>query len=62
MRLGRDAMNGDSMIGLVGAGTMGAAIAQGAAVSGYRVVINDRDAKVVERAMDQISPTLIRLR
>lgn len=50
----------DSVIGLVGAGTMGAAIAQGAAVSGYRVILNDRDAKVVERAMAQIKGSLAR--
>ncbi|CAA7626147.1 3-hydroxyacyl-CoA dehydrogenase family protein [Magnetospirillum sp. SS-4] len=50
----------ESVIGLIGAGTMGAAIAQGAAVSGYRVILNDRDARVVERAMAQIKGSLAR--
>lgn len=53
-------MTRDSVIGLVGAGTMGAAIAQGAAVSGYRVILNDRDALVVERSMAQIKGSLAR--
>jgi 3-hydroxybutyryl-CoA dehydrogenase len=53
-------MNRESVIGLVGAGTMGAAIAQGAAVSGYRIVLNDRDGGVVERAMGQVKGSLAR--
>lgn len=53
-------MKRDSVIGLVGAGTMGAAIAQGAAMSGFQVILNDRDAAVVERAMGQIRGSLAR--
>ncbi|WP_068490622.1 3-hydroxyacyl-CoA dehydrogenase family protein [Paramagnetospirillum marisnigri] len=51
-------MDRDSVIGLVGAGTMGAAIAQGAAMSGFAVVLNDRDPAVVDRAMAQIKASL----
>ena len=53
-------MNQETMIGLVGAGTMGAAIAQGAAVSGFTVVLNDRDPAVLNRAMGQIKASLDR--
>lgn len=51
-------MNLKTKIGLVGAGTMGAAIAQGAATSGFTVVLNDRDPAVLERAMVQIKGSL----
>lgn len=51
-------MNLDTKIGLVGAGTMGAAIAQGAATSGFQVILNDRDAAVLDRAMGQIKGSL----
>lgn len=50
----------DGVIGLVGAGTMGASIAQGAATSGFTVILNDRDQAVVERAMGQIKGSLAR--
>ncbi len=45
-------------IGVVGAGTMGAGIAQGAAVHGYAVQLHDRDRAVVERAVAQIQGSL----
>ncbi|RAU22437.1 3-hydroxybutyryl-CoA dehydrogenase [Paramagnetospirillum kuznetsovii] len=51
-------MSKNQKIGLVGAGTMGAAIAQGAAVSGFEVILNDRDPAVVDRAMAQIKSSL----
>ena len=51
-------MSHDMMIGLVGAGTMGAAIAQGAAASGFPVILNDRDPAVLARAMGQIKASL----
>lgn len=48
----------ESKIGLVGAGTMGAAIAQGAAACGFKVILNDRDPAVLARAMEQIKGSL----
>jgi len=53
-------MGPQKVIGLVGAGTMGAAIAQGAAACGFRVVMNDRDPSVLDRAMIQIRGSLLR--
>ncbi|MBI3444990.1 MAG: 3-hydroxyacyl-CoA dehydrogenase family protein [Magnetospirillum sp.] len=51
-------MDRSTLIGMVGAGTMGAAIAQGAAASGFTVLLNDRDPAVLERAMAQIKGSL----
>ncbi len=51
-------MNLETKIGLVGAGTMGAAIAQGAATSGFTVILHDRAPAVLERAMGQIKGSL----
>ena len=51
-------MNLETKIGLVGAGTMGAAIAQGAAASGFTVMLHDRDPAVLDRAMAQIKGSL----
>ena len=51
-------MNLTTKIGLVGAGTMGAAIAQGAAVAGFPVILHDRDPAVLDRAMAQIKSSL----
>ena len=42
------------LIGLVGAGTMGASIAQGAATSGFTVILNDRDPAVVLVSQDVV--------
>jgi 3-hydroxybutyryl-CoA dehydrogenase len=55
---GRSVMDLSVVIGLVGAGTMGAAIAQGAATAGFKVLLNDRDPKVLERAMAQVKGSL----
>lgn len=47
-------------IGIVGAGTMGAGIAQAAALGGYDVLIYDTSASAVQRGMDAISSDLRR--
>lgn len=53
-------MDRSTLIGMVGAGTMGAAIAQGAAATGFTVLLNDRDPLVLERAMAQVKGSLSR--
>jgi len=47
--------------GVVGAGQMGAGIAQVAAASGLSVVLTDREARFLERAMAGIDKSLTRL-
>lgn len=48
-------------IGVIGAGQMGAGIAQVAAASGCRVVLSDRELTIAERARDGIGQRLARL-
>jgi 3-hydroxybutyryl-CoA dehydrogenase len=48
-------------IGIIGAGQMGAGIAQVAAAAGYRVVLNDRELAIAEQARDGIGKRLRRL-
>jgi 3-hydroxybutyryl-CoA dehydrogenase len=48
-------------IGIIGAGQMGAGIAQVAAASGYRVVLNDRELAIAEVAKEGIARRLARL-
>jgi 3-hydroxybutyryl-CoA dehydrogenase len=48
-------------IGIIGAGQMGAGIAQVAAAAGYRVVLNDRELAIAEKARDGIGKRLGRL-
>ena len=38
-------------VGIVGAGTMGLGIAQAVAMSGYRVILNDIDLKLLDKAL-----------
>ncbi len=45
-------------IGVVGAGTMGAGIAQVAALSGFEVVMNDISAELLQQGMDRIAARL----
>jgi 3-hydroxybutyryl-CoA dehydrogenase len=47
-------------VGVVGAGTMGAGIAQIAALGGYRSVIYELDSKALERGMEQLRGALRR--
>ena len=49
------------LIGVVGAGQMGAGIAQVAACSGYQVMIADIDEEAVNRGMDTIRSSLEKL-
>ena len=49
------------LIGVVGAGQMGAGIAQVAACSGYQVMIADIDEEAVNRGMDTIRSSLQKL-
>ena len=49
-----------SRIGIVGAGTMGAGIAQIAALGGYRTAIYELDGKALERGMEQLRGALRR--
>lgn len=48
-------------IGIVGAGQMGAGIAQVCAAAGMRVVLNDVDARALERGIEKLSAGLDRL-
>ena len=48
-------------IGIIGAGQMGAGIAQVAAVAGNRVILNDRDASIAAKAKDGIAKRIARL-
>jgi 3-hydroxybutyryl-CoA dehydrogenase len=52
---------GMDSIGIIGAGQMGAGIAQVAATSGYRVILSDRDLAIAEKARDGIAKRLARL-
>jgi 3-hydroxybutyryl-CoA dehydrogenase len=49
------------MVGIIGAGQMGAGVAQVAAASGYAVVLVDRDLAIAEKARDAIGKRLARL-
>src|SRR5882724_8507228 len=49
-----------SRVGVVGAGTMGAGIAQIAALGGYRTVIYELDSKALERGLEQLRNRLRR--
>ncbi|MFI5310246.1 MAG: 3-hydroxyacyl-CoA dehydrogenase NAD-binding domain-containing protein [Gemmatimonadales bacterium] len=55
MTLGREAM-----VGVVGAGAMGAGIAQVAALQGHQVVLGDESAAAVERAKDGLAKAMAR--
>jgi 3-hydroxybutyryl-CoA dehydrogenase len=48
-------------VGIIGAGQMGAGVAQVAAASGYAVVLVDRDLAIAEKARDGIGKRLARL-
>lgn len=50
-----------SRVMVAGAGTMGAAIAQVAAVAGYRVVLRDLEQKFLDRGLDNITFSLERM-
>ena len=50
-----------SNIGIVGAGTMGSGIAQGAALTGYDIVMQDVSDEVTSRGLSRIDKSLQRL-
>lgn len=50
-----------SIIGIIGAGQMGAGIAQVAALAGNRVILNDRDTAIAAKAKDGIGKRIARL-
>ena len=52
--------SGGEFVGIVGAGTMGAGIAQIAALGGYRTAIYELDGKALERGMEQLRGALRR--
>jgi 3-hydroxybutyryl-CoA dehydrogenase len=56
-----DALMAVSRIGVLGAGQMGAGIAQVASCSGYSVTMGDIDENAVERGMDSIRSSLQRI-
>ncbi|MGE5747773.1 MAG: 3-hydroxyacyl-CoA dehydrogenase NAD-binding domain-containing protein, partial [Solirubrobacterales bacterium] len=47
-------------VGVVGAGTMGAGIAQVSALGGYRTAIYEPDGKALERGLEQIRDAMQR--
>jgi 3-hydroxybutyryl-CoA dehydrogenase len=53
-------MDRTTRIGIVGAGTMGSGIAQGAAASGFTVILHDREPAALARAVAQIRDSLAR--
>jgi 3-hydroxybutyryl-CoA dehydrogenase len=53
-------VNGVERVGVVGAGTMGAGIAQIAALGGYRTVIYELDSRALERGLEQLRAALRR--
>jgi 3-hydroxybutyryl-CoA dehydrogenase len=55
------ALSQSSLIGVIGCGTMGAGIAQVAAVAGHRVVLYDSQADSVPKAIQAIRQKLVRL-
>jgi 3-hydroxybutyryl-CoA dehydrogenase len=56
------ALGPDTIVAVIGAGTMGAGIAQVAAAAGHRVFLHDLDAAAVARAVNQIEASLDRLK
>ncbi|MEF8820195.1 MAG: 3-hydroxybutyryl-CoA dehydrogenase [Haloferacaceae archaeon] len=54
-------VDGVETVGVVGAGTMGAGIAQVAATAGYEVVMRDVETAYVERGFESIEDSLARL-
>ncbi len=52
------ALSADTIVGVVGAGTMGAGIAQLAAVRGHRVILSDAVPVALDRARDGIAKSL----
>jgi len=52
------ALPSDSVVGVIGAGAMGAGIAQVAAQAGHRVLLADAQAGAVERALNRIAGDL----
>src|SRR6187455_1789904 len=48
-------------IGIIGAGQMGAGIAQVAAASGFRVILSDREPAIAEKAPEGIGKRLARV-
>lgn len=52
------ALSADTIVGVVGAGTMGAGIAQLAAVRGHRVILSDAAPEALERAAGRIAKSL----
>jgi len=51
---------GQEIIGVVGAGTMGHGIAHVAARSGFQVILNDLDAKLIDKGLETIASELRR--
>ena len=53
--------NAQNSIGVIGAGTMGAGIAQAAAGAGWPVVLYDIEQTLVDQASENISKRFLRL-
>src|ERR1035437_7825255 len=51
-------MNAIKTVGVVGAGTMGAALAQKFAQEGFKVILADRSIDIVEKGVNNIRKTL----
>ncbi|MFZ7114504.1 MAG: 3-hydroxyacyl-CoA dehydrogenase NAD-binding domain-containing protein, partial [Bacteroidota bacterium] len=51
----------NSIIGVIGAGTMGAGIAQVAATSGHSTILLDTNSTVLKKAEDSLKATFVKL-
>src|ERR1043165_2146046 len=54
-------LKSDSVIGIIGAGTMGSGIAQVAATAGHKALLFDADAAVVKRAANNLKDIFSKL-
>ena len=53
-------IGGDAVVGVVGAGAMGAGIAQVAAVRGHGVILADQSRTAIEHARDGLGKAMLR--
>lgn len=54
-------LNEETVVGIIGSGTMGSGIAQVAAAAGYKVVLNDVDDSILQKAKTNLEKTFAKL-